>query len=67
MIATISTRQYAKRLGVSTGKICAWITGGELRAINVASDANGQVQRWRIPLDEVERFEATRFSAEVAQ
>jgi hypothetical protein len=46
----------ARELGVDAEKIHALIRSGELRAVNLAVNANGQRPRYRILRSEVERF-----------
>ena len=46
--ACLTVRQYAKSKGIGDEKVLRWIASGELPAINVAQDANGQRPRWRI-------------------
>lgn len=52
--------QFARRLGVSEDKVLQWIHSGELRAFNAAVDADGDRPRWRISLEEIERFMEAR-------
>lgn len=49
-------RELAARWGVSIDKVLAFIRTGELRAFNVASQSSKR-PRYRIPVDEVRRFE----------
>lgn len=54
---------FARRLEIRLDKVHTWISTGELRATNVAANANGKRPRWRIPLEEVIRFEMKRSNA----
>lgn len=54
--------ELAKLWGVKATKILAWIACGELRAINMATRTDGQ-PRWRIAIDEAERFTRSRSSS----
>jgi excisionase family DNA binding protein len=56
----ITPNQLAKTLGIKPDKILAWIHAGQLVAVNVAANANGQRPRWRIDPDEVTRFLKSR-------
>lgn len=49
-----------KRWGVAPEKVIELIRSGELRAINLATNANGIRPRWHIPLAAVEAFEQAR-------
>lgn len=59
MKVTLSPQQYAKRLGIDRGKVIKWIDGGQLAAINAATNPNGR-PRWRIPEEAIEDFERRR-------
>jgi hypothetical protein len=50
----------AKRWGCNCAKVLAFLDSGELKAINLAVNPNGQKKRWRIPILEVEIFEEKR-------
>ena len=39
---SISPREYAKRHGISPDKVLTWIRSGELRALNLATNADGR-------------------------
>ncbi len=56
----ITPNQLAKTLGVKPDKVLAWIHAGQLVAVNVAENPNGQRPRWRIDPDEVARFLKSR-------
>ena len=58
--------QYAKRLGVDPAKVVAWIKRGELRAVNVATNASGR-PRYRIPVDSICEFEQRRSARQPAK
>ena len=60
--APLTVKAYAERMGVSPDKVLAWIASGELFAINVATNPNGERPRWRIPPEAVKEFEAGRRS-----
>jgi hypothetical protein len=56
---TITPPRLAKKWGIHPDKVRKWIASGELRAMNLGTDPNGR-PRYRILIDEVERFEASR-------
>lgn len=51
-----SPPKAAKILEVNSDKVLAWIKSGELVAVNVAANANGERPRWRISEDELGKF-----------
>ena len=51
----LSPPAIAERLGVSHGKILAWIASGELRATDFAT-VRGQRPRWRVAEDDLSAF-----------
>jgi excisionase family DNA binding protein len=51
--------ELARRWGVSSDKVRAWIESGELRAINLATRPSGR-PRYRIDLADVLAFEQRR-------
>jgi excisionase family DNA binding protein len=51
--------EVARRWGVSSDKVRAWIENGELRAINLAARTSGR-PRYRIDMADVLAFERTR-------
>jgi predicted site-specific integrase-resolvase len=55
----ITPPEYARRLGVDPMKVIRWIRSGELRAINVATKANGR-PRYVIDERDIEAFELRR-------
>jgi Helix-turn-helix domain len=54
--------QLAAEWGIEPEKIIGWIRAGELRAVNVASRADGKRARWLIDRDDIAAFEAARSS-----
>jgi len=57
----LSAPAVAERLGVNLSKVIGWIGRGELRAVNVADRTGpGCRPRWRIAVEDLERFEAAR-------
>jgi hypothetical protein len=56
----LTASQVAERLVVDIHAILGWISRGELRAVNVASDPNGRRPRWRIDPADLAVFEARR-------
>ena len=58
----ISPPEVAKRYGVSTRKVIGWIDRGELVALNLAENPNGQRPRYRVRLADLEAFEQRRAS-----
>lgn len=64
--SAITPPQYACRLGIKPDKVLAWIRSGELRAINVATNAHGR-PRWRIPAEAILAFESARTSRPTAK
>ena len=61
---TLTPREYAELREISPDKVIGWISDGSLRALNLAASTSGK-PRWRIPIEEIERFEATRLSVPV--
>ena len=59
MRTKLTPPQLAKRLGVSTEKIYAWIRGGELSAFNAAT-TQGQRPRYLIDESDIADFERRR-------
>lgn len=63
MLATerrkVTPPQLAKRWGVATNKILAFIASGELRAVNLATSLKDR-PRWFIDEADIERFERFR-------
>jgi hypothetical protein len=51
-----------RRWRVGEGKIYGFLSRGELVGVNMATNLSGKPQ-WRIPAEEVARFEARRTSA----
>ncbi|MHB1426943.1 MAG: helix-turn-helix domain-containing protein [Gemmataceae bacterium] len=60
----VTTRDVARRLGVSVDKVRAWIASGELRAIDVALRRGGR-PRWRITAEDLDAFLVSRSVAPV--
>lgn len=52
--------QLARHIGISEDKIYPWIESGELRAVNMAAQSDGERPRWRISVEAVEEFLASR-------
>lgn len=52
--------ELAKDARISINKIIAWIHSGELPAMNVATDAEGQRPRWRVAESDWEAFQLRR-------
>ena len=59
--AWMTPPEVAEYLGVDNGKVLTWIRAGELTAVNVAT-RRGSRPRWRIRVDELERFLCARRS-----
>ena len=57
---TVTPPEAARELGVHPDKITYWIASGELRASNLARDANGRKPRYRIMREDLEAFLASR-------
>jgi excisionase family DNA binding protein len=57
---TYTVEQIAQRYGVSTATVTAWITAGELRAVNVSRSRSSRKPRYRITAAALEAFEAAR-------
>lgn len=57
---TLTTSDIAIRLAVSADKVRAWIATGELPAINIAANQNGERSRWRISAEDLAAFERRR-------
>lgn len=58
-VETVTPPALAKKWGVHPDKVLQLIRSGQLRAINLAVDPRGR-PRYRIYLDEIERFELSR-------
>jgi hypothetical protein len=56
----ITPPRLAAQLGVDVHAILAWIKAGELRAVNLAVNANGKRPRWKIGVADLESFLARR-------
>lgn len=56
-----TVRQVAERLAVNSNKVLRWIGSGELPAVDVSQSKNDR-PRWRLHLDDIERFELGRRS-----
>ncbi|TWT92457.1 Helix-turn-helix domain protein [Botrimarina colliarenosi] len=52
--------ELARLWRVSPQKVLAWISSGELRAINAATNPNGERPRYLIDADAVTAFERSR-------
>lgn len=52
--------QLAVRWGVKADKVLALINSGELKAMNLATNAKGERPRWKIRLEDVRAFEDAR-------
>lgn len=59
----LTPQEYAARLGVTSATVVAWISGGELRALNLSR--KGKRPRWRIRPEDAELFERGRANASV--
>jgi excisionase family DNA binding protein len=58
---TLTPPKVAKRLGVSSDKVYAWIRRGELAAVNAATISSGR-RRWLITEDALTEFQNSRKS-----
>ncbi|AMV23763.1 Helix-turn-helix domain protein [Gemmata sp. SH-PL17] len=56
----LTVPEVAKKFGVSEATVLAWITRGELKAVNVSRSARSKRPRWRISQAALEAFEAAR-------
>lgn len=63
----LSPPQLAALWGVSRHKIIGWIRSGELRAINAATNADGERPRYLVDADAVAAFERARSVVEPKQ
>jgi excisionase family DNA binding protein len=59
--AFLSPPQIARRLRVKPSKVIRWIRTGELTAVDVSQKRGGR-PRWRIAVEEFERFLQARSS-----
>jgi len=67
-IETLTPPEIARgRYGCKVDKVLDWIKSGELRAINIAQDPNGERPRYRVYLSDLEDFERRRASAPLPQ
>jgi hypothetical protein len=57
--AGLTVEDVAKRYRVSPDKVRAWITGGELKGINTATNLCGK-PRWVVPPEALAAFERKR-------
>jgi len=64
---TVSVADYARRLRVGENKVRGWIEQGDLLAIDVSDSRKEKKPRWRIPVEEIERFEGERSSLRTAR
>lgn len=55
----LAPSDIARSRGVSVLKVLGWIKSGELRAVNMATQA-GRLPRWRISPADLEAFDAAR-------
>jgi excisionase family DNA binding protein len=60
MTSTFSVKDLAKRYAVGEATILAWISRGELRALNVGRHLGAKKPRWRITAEALEAFEQLR-------
>ena len=63
--ATTSARrlkplEIAEMFGVKTTKVLHWIKTGQLRAVNIHHEPNGEKPRYMIAQDDLRAFEAAR-------
>jgi hypothetical protein len=56
---SVTPAEYAEARRINADKVLGWIREGELSAINVAQCAGGR-PRYRITLDSIAQFEASR-------
>ncbi len=52
--------EIARRLRVSPAKVLTWVHSGALRAMNLAADPGGSRPRYRILMQDLLTFEASR-------
>ncbi|HUO07058.1 MAG TPA: helix-turn-helix domain-containing protein [Phycisphaerae bacterium] len=62
MAEALTPPKLAERYGVSPDKVLRWITAGEIRAVNIATNPRGR-PRWVIPPGALEEFERRRSSS----
>lgn len=55
-----SPSDIARSRGINVSKPLGWIKSGELKAVNVATNRNGRLPRWRIAPADLEAFDAAR-------
>lgn len=56
----LTVEKVAERYGVSEGTVLAWISAGELKALNVARGARCKRARWRVSEAALAAFEEAR-------
>lgn len=56
----VTPPQIAKAWGIKKEKVIAWIRSGELKAINVATNANGARPRFLVDVEDLAAFELRR-------
>lgn len=60
MMRTYSLAEIAESLGVHARTVEAWISAGELRAVNVSRSRDSQKPRLRVTDSELQRFIESR-------
>jgi excisionase family DNA binding protein len=66
MKTQLTISNVCQRCGVSREVVTKWINSGELVAVNVASNKNGN-RRWRIQEEDLESFLKSRSTARPAR
>jgi excisionase family DNA binding protein len=59
----LTVARVAERYGVTEGTVLAWISSGELKALNVGRKPGAKKPRWRVSETALEAFEAARSAA----
>jgi excisionase family DNA binding protein len=57
---TFSVKDICERFAVGEHSVLAWISSGDLRAINVGRKPGAKKPRWRITEEALEAFELSR-------
>jgi hypothetical protein len=57
---TYTVNQIMQRYNVTQHTVLGWIARGELKAINVGTEAGKKKPRWRITQEALDAFEALR-------
>ena len=60
LVDYLTPSDIARSRGINVAKPLGWIKSGELKAVNVATNRDGKLPRWRISPADLEAFDAAR-------